>query len=443
MDNADYEALRHKLESDSISNSQYSKERHLRHARKRAISASIVSTLFLVTFWFSLEHILGQSFAPHRSQVALLTLVCALIPMVVNPVTNWIAARRGITELAALDKMDVNEISQVMADRKSIAADIQNSKPYIDVLYEQLGGSLLESEREITALIEQLNRLSAQSEQQMQLISKSVEGGKALTEVTYARTERNKQLVARLESRLGEQSQETHRNYEQIRLLADDVKALTPIIQVIATIANQTNLLALNAEVEAARAGSAGRGFAVVANEVRALAKRSTQAAADIAGKLNTTAGKVAEKMAAAEKALEEKHGLAALEELVEDLSVMQKDFTASCQLQVDIISGVEAGHQQSVERLLEAMGHIQFQDVMRQRMEHVQSALLEMREHFQDLSGCLEGRCSDAQPKVTFKELLAGHLDKYRMASQTTTHHAVAGGAPQDGHGRPAIELF
>jgi len=79
---------------------------------------------------------------------------------------------------------------------------------------------------------------------------------------------------------------------EEITASSSKIGEITALIE---GIAFQTNILALNAAVEAARAGEQGRGFAVVAAEVRTLAQRSSAAAKEIKGLIETSVGSIQE----------------------------------------------------------------------------------------------------------------------------------------------------
>ncbi|MCP4719045.1 MAG: HAMP domain-containing protein, partial [Desulfobacteraceae bacterium] len=64
-------------------------------------------------------------------------------------------------------------------------------------------------------------------------------------------------------------------------------QAIGQVVETITDISEQVNLLSLNATIEAARAGEAGKGFAVVANEIKDLAKQTSEASMDIKSKID------------------------------------------------------------------------------------------------------------------------------------------------------------
>ncbi len=80
------------------------------------------------------------------------------------------------------------------------------------------------------------------------------------------------------------QSKNASNQINELGVAAQEVGKVT---ETITEISEQTNLLALNATIEAARAGEAGKGFAVVANEIKDLAKQTSDATSEIKEKIS------------------------------------------------------------------------------------------------------------------------------------------------------------
>jgi methyl-accepting chemotaxis protein len=325
----------------------------------------------------------------------------------------------------------------------AIRKDIEDARPCIEVLRQQIGGSVEDSERAVVEVIEQLGHLNEKSARQRERIALSMQSGKDLTQSTQERAESNRQSIRHIQEQFGVQLEDIRANLERSQKLGAEVIGLTPLVNIITSIAQQTQLLALNAEIEAARAGSAGRSFAVVANEVRKLSLQSTKAATEIAEKIHKTSDNVTQGMQQAKASMQRYDSSREIAPLMSELAEMQASFTQNSGLLLEVISEVDANYAESVDRLSKALGSIQFHDVMKQRLEHVQVSLADIRDHMEQLGEGADDPEWDGLFTTTFKEILAAQVDGHRMASQTATHMGVVGAAGSIDNSRPDIELF
>nr|WP_296070918.1 methyl-accepting chemotaxis protein [uncultured Actinoplanes sp.] len=238
---------------------------------------------------------------------------------------------------------------------------------------------------------------------------------------------------------------------ERIHELVAEMRGLRQHVSEIEEVGRATNILALNAMIEAVRAGDAGEGFAVVADEVRKLADRSAKAASGIGSSISDLTTRLDAVLSddshwdrAQAEAPESPADTAMTRRLV-GIADAQREMS---QLMAGILKEtVEAAEhvQQSSDALSRettgAVGHVQFQDITRQMLEHVAAAVTQVRQQADDVISYAEGTVPAETVRsrvISIDDLQAKHV----MGRQRNTHASSTGGqAAADT--APSIELF
>jgi methyl-accepting chemotaxis protein len=131
------------------------------------------------------------------------------------------------------------------------------------------------------------------------------------------------------------------------------------------------------------------------------------------------------------------------LKQVMDDIGTLETRFQSASDAMRDILETVQTSNNDLVTQLSEALGHIQFQDVVRQRIEQVEMALQELGEHTGLMTAKLAEPGWDGQFAPTLKQRLDHHMGSYVMNSQRDSHTTVLGDGPLDSGDGPAIELF
>jgi methyl-accepting chemotaxis protein len=155
-----------------------------------------------------------------------------------------------------------NSMEEITASSKKIAEITK----IIDGIASQTNSLSYKAGNDTAQIIKQGNSFAVVAKEVRNLAHKSTAAAKD-----------TRVIVESCIASVDESGSETNKNEK----LKENIKKIARGIKDIETIAFQTNLLALNAAVEAARASDNGEKFAAVAEEIRSLAKKTTDAAKD------------------------------------------------------------------------------------------------------------------------------------------------------------------
>lgn len=407
-----------------------------------AVVITITGISWLFIPWLH-DHEIHSWGLSEGDEMALSITASTILFFSLTPLVIWPFLREEINWLKGVIKNNQCRLSVKKAKQQTVTEEIHHASPYLNLMCQQLEGALKDTESGVLAVIECLNQVHSVSRGQVDRITESMNNGMMLTEIISEQANHNRDVVNILGGHVDNQSAELSRNLERVQMLAKQVVELSPLVGVISEIAKQTNLLALNAAIEAARAGEAGRGFSVVADEVRKLSTQTAEAAANIELNIRIATQGAEAELVAAKEALNNHVSNSNLKQMIDDLASVETRFSQGSSMLMEVILAVDAGNKEAINRLSEALGFLQFQDVLRQRVEQVEAAIKELDEHFQELARQFQNAEWDGNLRMSLKQRMEGHLDRYVMTSQRDTHGAVTGAVTSNDDNRPQIELF
>lgn len=261
---------------------------------------------------------------------------------------------------------------------------LQGRTQYIPVMANQLKEVVTYTERsaleigdKFTNIVERSRAQAKQASEAYQSISVT-RGGKGESLLNELREAYREAMVC-IEEGSG-YSRQTMADFEKILNLVENIKR---ILEDIEYIADQTNLLALNAAIEAARAGDQGRGFAVVADEVRKLSSRSNTAADEIRNLITKVDSEIRDIYKRTEQGTKKTtessaHSIETVDHVLKDLTSVLDQTKGD----LDILSNSTEGLVRDINGIVVSM---QFQDITRQRIEHVMDPLLSFKQEMEE----------------------------------------------------------
>lgn len=328
-----------------------------------------------------------------------------------------------------------------------VAQDIGTLHQALGILESQVTTTIKTSEQAVLSMTERMQRVHTSVVQLHARIVQAVNHSQVLSADSLSGVNRHTHAVHTLtEHQKASESAHLENRY-RVRAVASQVRQLMPLAELISNISRQTHLLSLNASIEAARAGQEGAGFKVVAAEVRNLSAQTEEASLQITRGIMAAAEQIDRETAAAEsmRAVDTTQQLG---EIARQIELMSSTLSDAVPYLRELSGTMESSIQHMTQDVIATLSDMQFQDINRQMLEQVNSALSSLSDHFAQLYQLIDGQAPP--PPVQLEELVTRWTENYVMQSQWSNHQqtpaARQDNAPAADPAKaagPPIELF
>ena len=326
-------------------------------------------------------------------------------------------------------------------DRKArlVVDELGQYDQLFGVMRGQIGSVTAETETAAQAILVNLYAVDKRIREMMAFLGQSAGTEKAVDVLdrAEARTAVNLRLLSTFREQRIIDARENETRVKDVKSRVDELYKFVELVRADARLAK---MLAFNATIEAARAGEAGVGFAVVAAEVREFSKSSDRAALEIQCGIAGLDQIITQSIQTmfGERTESERAGF---ELITLSTTQVKEDMDQLIGFQRDMLEKVHEESELIAKPIMDLIGTIQFQDVTRQQLDQVSSAMASLAEHTGRLKACVEGNEQDGSFE-TLQTKIEEMFSQYVRSQQRNVHQAAVGGAKQESTAS-IVELF